>query len=110
MTKVHRPKLFGNASRPTTPMVGVVADSGLVARLAVGAGVDFLLGLSAGVYRNHGVSALAACMPFQNSNDLTESLVRDGILPASGATRVVAGLMPIDPTYPVGDRLRRLQS
>jgi hypothetical protein len=50
------------------PLLGVVADSGQLTRLAVGAGVDFLLALSAGAYRNQGISALAAFLPYRNSN------------------------------------------
>jgi DNA-binding NtrC family response regulator/predicted TIM-barrel enzyme len=92
----------------SSPILGVVADSGQIARLAVEAGVDFLMALSAGVYRSHGVSALAACLPFRNSNDLTELLVRETVLPAAGATPVVAGLIASDPTCPVGERLARL--
>lgn len=100
---------LSQASRPSSPIIGVVADSGQVARLASAAGAHFLLGLSAGIFRNQGVSALASFLPFQNSNDLTESLVRDQILPAAGATPVVAGVLAGDPTRPVADRLARLR-
>jgi predicted TIM-barrel enzyme len=89
-------------------MLGVVADSGQLTRLAVQAGADFLLALSAGVYRNRGISALAAFLPYRNSNDLTESLLRDGVMRSAGATPVVAGLMAVDPTGTIGDRLDRL--
>jgi two-component system response regulator HydG len=90
-------------------MLGVVADSGQLTRLAVQAGADFLLALSAGVYRNRGISALAAFLPYRNSNDLTESLLRDGVMRSAGATPVVAGLMAVDPTGILGDRLDRLR-
>jgi len=91
-------------------MIGMVADSGQLARVASVAGVDFLLGMSAGIYRNHGVSVLAGCLPFQNSNDMTESWVCEQIIPAAGSTPVIAGLLAADPTCPLDERLERLRA
>lgn len=105
-----RAERMGDAGRAGAPILGVVADTGQVARLAAELRVDFLLALSAGVYRNQGVSALAACLPFQNSNDVMEGLVRDRILPASGTIPVVAGLLAGDPTCSSSERLARLGS
>ena len=92
------------------PLLGAIADSGQLARLAVKEGVDFLLALSAGVYRAFGVSALAACLPFRNTNDLAEEHVRDTVLPAAADTGVISGLMASDPTCPLRDRLERLRA
>ena len=61
---------FARSSGDATPLIGLIADSGLLTRVAVSAGVDFLLVLSAGYYRNQGTSPLAASLPFGNSNDL----------------------------------------
>ncbi|MHC5542873.1 phosphoenolpyruvate hydrolase family protein, partial [Singulisphaera rosea] len=108
--KRFRSERIGESGRPDSPILGVVADTGQVARLAAELHVDFLLGLSAGVYRNQGISALATCLPFQNSNDVMEGLVRDRILPASGTTPVVAGVLAGDPTCPADERLARLRS
>ena len=104
-----QPPLFASGRGSATTILGIVADSGQVARLAAGEGVDFLLALSAGVYRNQGVSPLAAYLPFRNSNDLTETHVRETVLPSAGATPVVAGMLASDPTCPIGERLGRLQ-
>ncbi len=85
-----------------------MADSGQVARLAAAAGADFLLTLSAGYYRNHGISALAASLPCQNANDLVQVMARSHVVPAAGTVPVFAGLVAGDPTRPVEQRLERL--
>src|SRR5437879_3472572 len=99
--------LFDRTALQRSPLVGVVADSGQIARLAVRAGADFLLCLSAGVYRSHGVSALAAALPFANSNDLTEQLLCRHVLPGAGALLVIAGNLDPDPTCLLAERLDR---
>jgi DNA-binding NtrC family response regulator/predicted TIM-barrel enzyme len=93
---------------PGSTVLGVVADSGQMARLAVASGVDFLLGLSAGVYRNRGVNPSAAFLPYGNSNAMTERLVCDEILTAASGVPVIAGLMVSDPVERVENRLDRL--
>src|SRR5215471_10153799 len=92
-----------------TPLIGIVADSGQLTKVAVAAGVDFLLVLSAGFYRNQGSSPLAVHLPFQNSNDLAERLLHEQVLPRAGATPTILGLMPGDPTVPLEERLDRLK-
>jgi two-component system response regulator HydG len=96
--------------RDGTPLVGLIADSGLLTRVAVGAGVDFLLALSAGYYRNQGSSPQAPYLPFANSNDVTEALLREQILLKAGTTPTFAGLLAGDPTQPLAQRLERLRS
>jgi two-component system response regulator HydG len=100
------PMIF-SAGRPPS-LIGAVADSGQVARLAVAAGADFLLVLSAGFFRNLGLAPQAAYLPFVNSNDLTERLVAEQIVAAASGRPVVVGLMAGDPTCPIADRLDRL--
>src|SRR5262245_57284829 len=102
----ENPKLFQRA-RPG-PLLGVVADSGQIARLAVRSEADLLFCLSAGAHRARGLSAVAAFLPFRNSNDLTEALLFEQVLPSSGNTPVVVGLMAGDPTCPLAARLDRL--
>jgi two-component system response regulator HydG len=101
------PRLF--ASVPTTqPLIGVVADSGQIARLAVRSEVDFLLALGAGVYRTRGFNALAVSMPFGNVNDLAEQLIERELLPHAQGTPIIAGLLANDPTQNLDVRLQRL--
>ncbi len=102
--------LLWRNGRATEPLLGAIADSGQLARLAAREGVDFLLALSAGVYRALGVSALAACLPYRNSNDLMEAHLRESVLPSAGETLVIAGVMASDPTCSVRERLDRLKS
>ncbi|WP_422929994.1 sigma 54-interacting transcriptional regulator [Singulisphaera sp. PoT] len=96
--------------KPSGPLIGVVADSGQLARVASTAGIDFLMGLSAGIYRNHGASVLGGCLPFVNSNDMTEAWVCERIVPAAGSTPVFAGLLVGDPTCPIEERFERLRA
>ncbi|MDR3635571.1 MAG: sigma 54-interacting transcriptional regulator [Isosphaeraceae bacterium] len=107
--KAAPPPLFAPRADRAAPLLGVIADSGQLTRLAVKEGADCLLALSAGIYRNLGVSALAAFLPFGNSNDQTEALVERTVLPASGDVPVIAGLLASDPTAPLADRLQRLR-
>ena len=89
------------------PLIGVAPGSGLVTRTAVDAGVDVLFAFSAGVYRTAGVGSLASFLAYGNANDQTYELLNTRILPHSGDTPVVAGLMPSDPEVPLDERLGR---
>lgn len=102
-------RLLRRASDGTTPIVAVAAGSGQIVRAAVEAEADFVLALNAGVYRNHGMGSLAAFMPYGNANDQTELLVRRHHLPHAGATPIVAGMFPADPTMDLRQRLSMLQ-
>lgn len=93
----------------TTPLIGVVAGSGLVTNGALNAGADLLFALNAGVYRNLGCGSFAAFLPFGNANDQTEALLREHILPRRGHVPVVAGVLIKDPSCPLDARLDRLQ-
>src|SRR4051812_17944469 len=92
-----------------SPLIGVVAGSGLVAHGAQEAGADLLFALNAGLYRNHGTGSFAAFLPYGNANDQTESLLREHILPRRGGLPIVAGVLANDPTMTVESRLNRLK-
>lgn len=89
------------------PLIGVAPGSGLVTRTAVDAGADVLFAFSAGLYRTAGVGSLASFLAYGNANDQTHELLTTRILPHSGDTPVVAGLMPSDPEVPLDERLAR---
>jgi two-component system response regulator HydG len=80
-----------------SPLIGVVAGSGLVAAGARDAGADLLFALNAGLYRNLGCGSFAAFLPYGNANDQTEVLLREHILPRRGGLPVVAGMLVNDP-------------
>jgi two-component system response regulator HydG len=106
--KRERLILFHRTDNDASPIIGMVADSGLLTRVAVSASVDCLFVLSAGFYRNAGISALAASLPFVNSNAVTERLLHAEVLPHAVDTPVVVGMLAGDPTSPLSDHLDRL--
>ena len=91
------------------PLFGMVADSGMLTRLGVEAGIDFLLCLSAGCFRNQGAAGLAPFLPFANVNDLTEEWLHRQVLPRAGGTAVYCGVLAGDPTAEQSERLARLK-
>ena len=94
----------------SSPLIGVVAGSGLVTRGALDAGAHFLFALNAGLYRSLGCGSFAAFLPFGNANDQTEELLCEHILPRRGHLPVVAGVLVNDPKSPLEERLQRLKS
>jgi two-component system response regulator HydG len=90
-------------------LLAVVAGSGQIARCAVEAGADFLMVLSAGMYRNVGAGSLGSFLSYGNANDQTRTLLRHHILPACGGLPVVAGVLASDPVHPLAERLSTLR-
>ncbi len=80
------------------PVVAVVAGSGQVARCAVEAKADLIVGLSAGVYRHLGSGSLASFMPYGNANLQTRELLTRAVMPRAAKVPVVAGVCGHDPT------------
>jgi DNA-binding NtrC family response regulator/predicted TIM-barrel enzyme len=104
------PHVLKTAGRTERAIIAVVAGSGLVARSARDGDADLLMVLSAGYFRNLGAGSLASLMPYANSNDLTERLLTEQILPCSEGTPVIAGVCPTDPIRPVSEVLQRFAS
>lgn len=100
--------MFPIADR-SRPLLGVIADSGQLTRLAVRNGADFLLALSAGFYRNQGLPPATAFLAYRNNNEVVEHLVRYHVVPGAGAVPVIAGLLAGDPLDDLAERLRRLR-
>jgi len=94
---------------PPSPLIGVVAGSGLMIRSAVNAGADLIIALNAGLYRSMGYGSLAAFMPYGNANRQMEDLLRQHILPHRGNTPVVAGVFASDPVLEIQQVLEKLK-
>lgn len=102
-------KLIRSHNKHSVPIISVVAGSGQITKSAVASGADLIIALNAGFLRNIGFGSLAAFMPYGNSNDQTEQLLKHHILPHKKSTPVVAGVFASDPELPVADRLKKLK-
>lgn len=98
-----------NLSKFSSPLISVVAGSGQITKSVVASGVDIIIALNAGFYRNIGLGSLAAFMPYGNANDQTEELLRNQILPHRKSTPVIAGMFAGDPNQPIKHRLENLK-
>lgn len=87
-----------NQARAGEPMVIASAGSGLLTRCAAAAGIDAIMALSAGLYRNLGGGSLASFLPYGNANVQTLSLLKDQILPRCASVPVIAGVLSGDPS------------
>lgn len=102
-------QLVQTGSKPASPIISVVAGNGRVAKSSISSGADLIIALNAGLYRHMGYGSLTSFMPFHNSNDQTEELLRRHILPHTCNVPVVAGIFSSDPTRPLAARLARLK-
>lgn len=79
-------------------IIGVAAGSGLTAKYAEEGGADLILALSSGLFRQKGLSSLAAYLPFVNSNDKVMEFGLKELLPRINKIPVIFGLMATDPS------------
>ncbi|ADQ14075.1 phosphoenolpyruvate hydrolase family protein [Halanaerobium hydrogeniformans] len=80
------------------PVIGVAVGSGLSAKQVAEGGADFILALSAGKFRNAGVSSMGCMLPFANSNDMNLEFAKKEILPRVKNIPVVFGAFAADIT------------
>lgn len=78
------------------PVVGGGAGTGLSAKCAEAAGLDFIVIYNSGRYRMAGVSSMAGLMPYGDAN-LTMTQMAAEILPVVDTMPVVAGVCGTDP-------------
>ncbi len=79
-------------------LIGVAAGSGMTGKYAEQGGADFILALSAGRYRQMGVSSLAGFLPFGNSNQLVLEFASKELVPSIKKIPVCFGICATDPT------------
>ncbi|MCC5875619.1 MAG: phosphoenolpyruvate hydrolase family protein [Candidatus Sumerlaeia bacterium] len=92
-----------------TRLVGAAVGSGMMAEAAEDGGADFLLILSAGLFRANGCSSSAALLPFANANSLTWDAAVRTILPRLKHTPTLIGVCAQDPSLHLIGLFKRLR-
>lgn len=80
------------------PIIAAAVGGGLVAKSAVKGGIDFLLALSAGKYRQMGVGSLGSFLAYDNSNELVMEFATRELQKVAQNIPVVLGVQATDPT------------
>ncbi len=92
-----------------TYLIGAAVGSGLTAKFARMAGIDMILALSAGRFRQAGLGSLASYLGYGNSNALVEEFATPEILPMAGEIPVFFGLFASDPTIELSTYIPHLR-
>src|SRR5262245_40255369 len=79
------------------PLVAAAVGSGMSAAAAEEGGADFVVVLSAGYFRLHGVGSAAAYIPYANANELAWQTARGSVIPRLRRTPIFVGLCAQDP-------------
>ncbi len=90
-------------------IVGAALGSGMAAAAAEDGDADFVLVLSAGYFRTHGVGSMAALMPYASANELSWRIARMNVVPRLRRTPVLLGLCASDPQLDLEAHLGQLQ-
>lgn len=98
-----------NRLKSQEPLVGAAIGSGMAAAAAEEGGADFLMVLSAGVFRTIGCGSMAALLPYANANEMTMDAATRSVLPRVKKVPVFVGLCAQDPTMNVKPMLRRIR-
>ncbi|WP_233505434.1 phosphoenolpyruvate hydrolase family protein [Sporosarcina sp. BI001-red] len=79
-------------------IIGLASGSGKTAKSAISGGVDIILALNSGRFRQMGISSLAGFLPFYDCNKLVMEFGSREILPIVKDFPVIFGLCATDPT------------
>lgn len=90
-------------------IIGAAVGSGMTAKYAAMGGADFLLALSAGVYRIMGRSSYASYFCYGNSNQIAMDLGTRELLPIIKDVPVLFGLFASDPEIDLYDYLLKIK-
>ncbi|TDB97951.1 phosphoenolpyruvate hydrolase family protein [Actinomadura sp. 7K534] len=96
MSRQHHVPLFRERIRSGRALIGAGAGTGLSAKCAEEAGVDFIVIYNAGRFRMAGRGSMAGMMPYGNANDIVVEMSAE-VLPVVSRTPVLAGVCATDP-------------
>ncbi|GII92790.1 phosphoenolpyruvate hydrolase family protein [Sinosporangium siamense] len=99
---------FHDRVRAGRPLIGAGAGTGLSAKCAEQAGVDFIVIYNAGRFRMAGRGSMAGMMPYGNANDIVVEMSAE-VLPVVSGTPVLAGVCATDPFKNIPLFLRQLK-
>ncbi|MEU7749861.1 phosphoenolpyruvate hydrolase family protein [Nonomuraea sp. NPDC049158] len=99
---------FHDRVRSGRPLIGAGAGTGLSAKCAEQAGVDFIVIYNAGRFRMAGRGSMAGMMPYGNANDIVVEMSAE-VLPVVSRTPVLAGVCATDPFKNIPLFLRQLK-
>jgi predicted TIM-barrel enzyme len=91
----HLPRIAERAAAGRA-VIGAGAGTGLSAKCAEAAGVDFIVIYNAGRFRMAGRGSMAGMMPYGNANDIVVDMSGE-VLPVVDHTPVLAGVCATDP-------------
>lgn len=108
MSREHHIPLFHDRVRAGRALIGAGAGTGLSAKCAEEAGVDFIVIYNAGRFRMAGRGSMAGMMPYGNANDIVVEMSAE-VLPVVSRTPVLAGVCATDPFKNIPRFLRELK-
>lgn len=79
------------------PLLGLSTATGMSALNAMNAGIDFIMILNSGKFRQMGRSSLAGYLPFINSNQQIQQIATQEILPVAPKAPCILGINATDP-------------
>ncbi len=90
-------------------LIGLATGTGVSTKHAVKGGVDLILALNSGKFRQMGVSSLAGFLPVANSNDLVMDFGSKEIIPMAGDVPVMFGLCATDPLIDLAKYMNQIK-
>lgn len=90
-------------------LIGLSTGTGVSTKHAVTGGVDLILALNSGKFRQMGVSSLAGFLPVANSNDLVMDFASKEVVPMAGDVPVMFGLCATDPLIDLAKYIKQIK-
>ncbi|MDR4887891.1 phosphoenolpyruvate hydrolase family protein [Fredinandcohnia sp. QZ13] len=99
-----------NKNKKKEYIIAIATGTGVSAKHAVNGGVDFILALNSGRFRQMGVSSLAGFLPVSNCNSLVMEFGSREILPIAKSVPVILGLCATDPLIDLENFINKIKS